>query len=82
MTEKQLREKVVKIMQSWLGYNEANGSYKRIIDIYNSHRPLARGYAVRYTDEWCATAVSAAFIQAGLTDIAPTECSCSRMIEL
>ena len=82
MTEKQLREKVVKIMQSWLGYNETSGSYKRIIDIYNSHKPLARGYAVRYTDEWCATAVSAAFIQAGLTDIAPTECSCSRMIEL
>ena len=48
----------------------------------HSHKPLARGYAVRYTDEWCATAVSAAFIQAGLTDIAPTECSCSRMIEL
>ena len=82
MTEKQLREKVLKIMQSWLGYNETNGNYKRIIDIYNSHKPRARGYAVRYSDEWCATAVSAAFIQAGLTDIAPTECSCSRMIEL
>ena len=82
MTEKELRQKVVSIMQSWLGYNETNGSHKRIIDIYNSHKPLARGYAVKYTDEWCATAVSAAFIQAGLTDIAPTECSCSRMIEL
>ena len=82
MTENELRQKVVKIMQSWIGYNETNGNHKRIIDIYNSHKPLARGYAVRYTDEWCATAVSAAFIQAGLTDIAPTECSCSRMIEL
>lgn len=82
MTEKQLRQKVVNIMQGWLGYNETNGNHKKIIDIYNSHKPLARGYAVRYTDEWCATAVSAAFIQAGLTDIAPTECSCSRMIEL
>ena len=82
MTEKQLREKVVRIMQSWLGYNETNGNYKRIIDIYNRHKPLARGYAVQYNDEWCATAVSAAFIQAGLTDIAPTECSCSKMIEL
>ena len=81
MTEKELRQKVLTIMQSWLGYNETNGNYRRIIDIYNSHKPLARGYAVRYTDEWCATAVSAAFIQAGLTDIAPTECSCSRMIE-
>ena len=82
MTENELRQKVVTIMQSWIGYNETNGNFKRIIDIYNSHKPLARGYAVRYTDEWCATAVSAAFIQAGLTDIAPTECSCSKMIEL
>ena len=53
MTEKELRQKVVSIMQSWLGYNETNGSHKRIIDIYNSHKPLARGYAVKYTDEWC-----------------------------
>lgn len=82
MTEKELRQKVVSIMQSWLGYNETNGNHKKIIDIYNRHKPLARGYAVKYTDEWCATAVSAAFIQAGLADIAPTECSCSRMIEL
>lgn len=82
MTEKALRQKVVSIMQSWLGYNETNGNHKKIIDIYNRHKPLARGYAVKYTDEWCATAVSAAFIQAGLADIAPTECSCSRMIEL
>ena len=82
MTENELRQKVVTIMQSWIGYNETNGNHKRIIDIYNSHKPLARGYAVRYTDEWCATAVSAAFIQASLADIAPPECSCSRMIEL
>ena len=82
MTEKQLRQKVVGIMQSWLGYNETNGNHKKIIDIYNGHRPLARGYKVRYTDEWCATAVSAAFIQAGLTNIGFTECSCSKMIEL
>jgi hypothetical protein len=82
MTEKQLRQKVIGIMQSWLGYNETNGNHKKIIDIYNGHKPLARGYKVRYTDEWCATAVSAAFIQAGLTNIGFTECSCSKMIEL
>lgn len=82
MTEKQLRTSVVSIFESWLGYNETNGKHKKIIDIYNQHKPLARGYKVKYTDEWCATAVSAVFIQAGLTDIADTECSCSKMIEL
>ena len=82
MTENQLRQKVVSIMQGWLGWSESNGKHKKIIDIYNSHKPLARGYKVQYSDEWCATAVSAAFIQAGLTDIAPTECSCGKMLEL
>ena len=82
MTEAQLRSKVVSIMQGWVGLKESNGSFKPIIDLYNSHKPLARGYKVQYNDEWCATTVSAAFIKAGLTDIAPTECSCSKMIEL
>ena len=82
MTENQLRSNVVSIMKGWLGCSEANGKYKKIVDIYNNHKPLARGYKVQYTDEWCATAVSAAFIKAGLTDIGFTECSCNRMIDL
>ncbi len=82
MTENELRSKVVSIAKGWLGRKESDGSHKAIIDLYNSHKPLARGYAVKYTDAWCATFVSAVFIKAGLTDIAPTECSCSRMIEL
>ena len=42
--------KVVGQAQSWLGYNEADGSHKQIIDTYNAHKPLARGYKVKYTD--------------------------------
>lgn len=82
MTENQLRSNVVSIMKGWLGWSEANGKHKKIVDIYNNHKPLARGYKVQYTDEWCATAVSAAFIKAGLTDIGFTECSCNRMMDL
>lgn len=82
MTENQLRSNVVSVMKGWLGWSEANGKFKRIIDVYNNHKPLAQGYKVKYTDEWCATAVSAAFIKAGLTDIGFTECSCNRMIDL
>ena len=82
MTEQQLRKKVVQIFESWLGWNEDNGKFKKIIDIYNGHKPLPRGYKVKYTNEWCATAVSAAFIKAGLSDIGLMECSCGRMIEL
>lgn len=53
-----------------------------IIDLYNSHRPLARGYPVKYTDAWCSTFASAVAIQAGLTSITPTECGCQKHIEL
>ncbi len=74
--------KVVEQAVAWLGRKESNGSHKPIIDVYNSHKPLARGYKVRYTDEWCATFVSAVAIKLGYTDIIPTECSCSKMIEL
>lgn len=82
MTEKELRSKVVTTAQKYAGYNEADGSHKKIIDIYNGHTPLARGYKVTYTDAWCATYVSAIAILCGLTDIMPTECGCQKMIEL
>lgn len=77
-----LRTKVVDQAKAWLGYNEADGSHKKIIDVYNSHKPLARGYAVKYTDAWCATFVSAVAVNLGYTAIIPTECSCPKMIVL
>lgn len=82
MTEKQLRVKVVETAKAWLGKNEANGSFKEIIDLYNAYRPLPVGYKVQYTDAWCATFASAVFIKAGLTSIGFPECGCERMINL
>lgn len=74
--------KVVEQAQAWLGSTEGTSKHKAIIDIYNAHRPLARGYKVKYTDAWCATFVSAVAIKLGYTDIIPTECGCGKMIEL
>ena len=82
MTETQIREKVVATAKAWLGCNEADGSHRQIVDVYNSHRPLARGYALKYTDAWCAGFVSAVAIKLGLTDIMPTEVGVWNMIEL
>ena len=81
MTQAELRETVARATQSWLGRKEADGSHREIIDLYNSHKPLARGYAVKYTDAWCAAFGSAVAIQAGLTDIIPTECGCEEQIK-
>ena len=82
MTEKELRQKVVDTAESYLGCKESDGSHKKIIDLYNSHNPLARGYVVKYTDAWCSTFASAVAIACGLTDIIPTECGCEKHIQL
>ena len=68
--------------KEWIGKKEADGTHKSIIDTYNAHKPLARGYKVKYTDAWCATFVSAVAIKCGVTDIIPTECGCGQMIAL
>lgn len=80
--EAQVRQHLVDCVVQWLGCNEADGSHRQIIDIYNEHTPLARGYKLKYTDSWCAVTVSAAAIVAGYTDIIPTECSCGQMVSL
>ena len=65
-----------------LGVKEGSSGHHNIIDTYNSHKPLARGYKVKYSDNWCATFISFLAIKCGATDIIPTECSCGQMIEL
>ena len=77
-----LASKVVAQAKAWLGLKEADNSAKVIIDVYNTQKPLPRGYKVKYNDEWCATFVSAVAVKLGYTDIIPPECSCTKMIEL
>ena len=76
------RDEMIKLAQSWIGKKESDGSFKIIIDIYNSYKPLPRGYKLKYTDSWCAGTLSALAIKLGYTDIIPIECSCDNMIEL
>lgn len=65
--------------RKFLGCTESNGTHEKIIDEYNKHTPLPRGYRVRYTDAWCATYVSTVFYLCGVSDFA--ECGCPEMIE-
>ena len=80
--ETAIRSRVIKAAEGYLGYNEYDGSHATIIDLYNSHEPLAMDYLVKYTDSWCSTFVSAVAIQANMTELIPTECGCQRHIEL
>lgn len=82
MNETEIRQKVVAIMQSWVGIREGTAQHKAIVDLYNQYMPHPRGYKLTYNDAWCAATVSAAAIKAGYTDIMPVECSCSELIKL
>lgn len=76
------RTQIINKAREWVGYNEADGSHKKIIDIYNSQTKLPRGYRLKLTDSWCAGFVSALAIDCNATDIIPTEVSCTQMINL
>ena len=73
----------INVAKSWLGYSEANGLHKKIVDIYNSFLPHPRGYAVTYSDSWCDATVSAIFVQLGATDlIGGIECGVEEHVKL
>lgn len=68
--------------RSWMGAKEGTYMHHEIIDTYNAHTPLPRGYKVTYTDSWCATFTSACAIAQGADNIIPIECSCTKLIEI
>ncbi len=68
--------------KKWLGYSEENGKFKIILDIYNSHKPLARGYAIKLSDEWCDAFVSACAIACGAVDIIGTEVGVPKHVDI
>lgn len=75
---------LINTAKSFLGYYECSGdkpkSYKKILDIYNTHKPLPRGYKVAPHDPWGAVFVSAVAIKADCDKIIPLECSCFYMM--
>ena len=76
------RLQLIQNAEKWLGCKEEDNSHTAIIDLYNTQEVLPMSYEVQYTDSWCATFVTAAAMEAGLTDIIPPECGCQRQIEL
>ena len=82
MTEQELRARVCRQAEQWLGCRESDGSHRAIIDLYNRIRPLPRGYKMRYDDPWCAAFVSAVGAACDLTAVLLPECGCEPMIAL
>lgn len=82
LIEQLARLDTVRTAEKWLGTKEGFANHEQIIRIYNSHEPLAQGYAVTVDDNWCAAFASAVAIECNITDIVPTECGCQRQIGL
>jgi len=82
MTERQLRQNVADVMESWVGATRGSATHLEILRIYNTYTPLARGYKVQVGDAYCATTVSAAWIVTGCAKWTGTECGCDKFIEI
>ncbi|MDR0490370.1 MAG: CHAP domain-containing protein [Oscillospiraceae bacterium] len=82
MTEEQARQKAVDMLLPYLGAVQGDARHLDLLRIYNAFRPLPLGYVMTPSDAWCAATVSLPAIVLGWADIAPPECSCSRMIAL
>ncbi len=72
---------VVKLVRSWVGIKEGSEGHQMILDVYNSQKPLPRGYKMTTSDPWCAAAATAVAVKLGYTDIIPCECSCGKLIQ-
>lgn len=84
MTPKELRRYVAATMEAWCGTGAGKGSktHQDILRIYNAYSPLARGYKMKVTDDYCAATVSAAWIANGCAPYTGTECSCGAFIKI
>ena len=76
------RRKVVEMAQSFVGLKESDGSYKKIIDIYNTQKTFPRNTPMKYGWNWCACTWSAIAVALGYQKIMPIEVSCGRLIAL
>ena len=81
MTENEARKIYVDAARSYLGFSEASGKHRKIIDLYNTGN-LPRGYRLTYADPWCCAFDSAVAQQCGMLNIIPKECGCEEQIKL
>ena len=82
MTGNELRRKVADIINAWNGATRGSAKHLEILNIYNNHKPLARGYRVQVGDAHCATTTSAAYIKAGIAEYTGTECGVGKYVEI
>lgn len=58
---------------------KGKAGHEKVLEVYNSQKPLPRGYRMQEKDPWCAATVSAVLLINGYSDI--SECSCVVMVK-
>ena len=77
MTERELRMLVVDMANHYaeVGTVEGGPTCNKLVQIYNEHKPLARGVVYSYDiGGWCGVFVADMFILTGLSGLIVTEC--------
>lgn len=65
--------------KQYLGVKQGSTKHKKILAVYNSIKPLPRGYKVKVSDNWCATFVSFVLYSCGCKRNV-FECGAQRML--
>lgn len=69
------RNEVVKTINNLKGEE----GHLKVLEVYNSQKPLPRSYKLQYKDPWCAATVSAVFLMNGYNAL--SEVSCTMMVK-
>ena len=76
------RDRVLAAAAAMVGVRGGSAEHQRLVDDYNSVRPLPVGYAVKNTDDWCDIFTTVIFQREGLSDLIGRECGVERHIHI
>ena len=76
------RDRVLAAAAAMVGVKGGSAEHQRLVNDYNSIRPLPVGYAVKNTDDWCDIFTTVIFQREGLSDLIGRECGVERHIHI
>mgnify|MGYP000905860449 CR=1 FL=1 len=76
------RDRVLAAAAALVGVKGGSAEHHRLVNDYNSVKPLPVGYAVKNSDDWCDIFTTVIFQREGLSDLIGRECGVERHIHI
>ena len=76
------KNRVIRAASNLVGTSTGSAAHQRMVEDYNSVKPLPVGYAVKNTDDWCDVFVTVVFQREGLSYLVGRECGVERHIQI